>query len=146
MQLIAEKIGAADWASHLGKSDSVFVNASTFGLMLTGKVVDVDAEARTDMAGYFRRLTARLGEPVIRAAVGRAIRIMGEQFVLGATIEQALQAGRAAKAMSAPSTCWARARAPRRTPSATRIATRRPSRPSAAARTDAGRSTGTACR
>ena len=92
--LIAEKIGAADWASHLGKSDSVFVNASTFGLMLTGKVVDVDAEARADMGGYFRRLTARLGEPVIRAAVGRAIRIMGEQFVLGRSIEEALKRAR----------------------------------------------------
>ena len=92
--LIAEKIGSADWASHMGKSDSVFVNASTFGLMLTGKLVDVDAEARTDMAGYFRRLTARLGEPVIRAAVGRAIRIMGEQFVLGRTIEEALRRAR----------------------------------------------------
>ena len=92
--LIAEKIGAADWASHLGKSESVFVNASTFGLMLTGKVVDVDAEARADMGGYFRRLTARLGEPVIRAAVGRAIRIMGEQFVLGRTITEALKRAR----------------------------------------------------
>ncbi len=93
-RLIAEKIGSADWAAHLGRSDSVFVNASTFGLMLTGRVVDVDADARADMGGYFRRLTARLGEPVIRAAVARAIRIMGEQFVLGRTIEEALRRAR----------------------------------------------------
>ncbi len=92
--LIAEKIGGADWAGHMGKSDSVFVNASTFGLMLTGKLVDVDAEARADMGGYFRRLAGRMGEPVIRAAVGRAIRIMGEQFVLGRTIEEALKRSR----------------------------------------------------
>ncbi|MBE7218201.1 MAG: proline dehydrogenase family protein, partial [Caulobacteraceae bacterium] len=92
--LIAEKIGAADWASHMGKSESVFVNASTIGLMLTGKIVDVDAEARADMGGYFRKLAGRLGEPVIRAAVGRAIRIMGEQFVLGRTIEEALRRAR----------------------------------------------------
>ena len=47
-RLIAEKIGSADWAAHLGQSDSLFVNASTWGLMLTGKLVDVDDEAKTD--------------------------------------------------------------------------------------------------
>ena len=46
-RLIAEKIGSADWASHLGQSDSLFVNASTWGLMLTGQLVDVDEEAKT---------------------------------------------------------------------------------------------------
>src|SRR5690606_18560242 len=51
-RLIAEKIGSADWASHLGQSDSLFVNASTWGLMLTGKLVDVDDEARTDLPGF----------------------------------------------------------------------------------------------
>jgi RHH-type transcriptional regulator, proline utilization regulon repressor / proline dehydrogenase / delta 1-pyrroline-5-carboxylate dehydrogenase len=89
-KLIAEKIGSADWASHLGRSGSLFVNASTWGLMLTGKLVDVDAAARTDTVGYLRRLARRVGEPVIAAAVAQAIRIMGEQFVLGRTIEAAL--------------------------------------------------------
>ena len=89
-KLIAEKIGAADWASHLGQSGSLFVNASTWGLMLTGKLVDVDDAARTDMVGYLRRLARRVGEPVIAAAVAQAIRIMGEQFVLGRTIKAAL--------------------------------------------------------
>ena len=89
-KLIAEKIGAADWASHLGRSGSLFVNASTWGLMLTGKLVDVDEGARTDLVGYLRRLARRVGEPVIAAAVAQAIRIMGEQFVLGRTIEAAL--------------------------------------------------------
>lgn len=90
-RLIAEKISMANWASHLGKSDSLFVNASTWGLMLTGKLVDVDEEAKRDVGAYFKRLTAKVGEPVIRQAVAAAVRIMGEQFVLGRTIGDALK-------------------------------------------------------
>ncbi|MFN5615441.1 MAG: proline dehydrogenase family protein, partial [Brevundimonas sp.] len=90
-RLIAEKIGSADWASHLGKSDSLFVNASTWGLMLTGKLVDVDEDARRDLSGFLRRVAGRLGEPVIRRAVAQAVRIMGEQFVVGRTIDAALK-------------------------------------------------------
>jgi RHH-type proline utilization regulon transcriptional repressor/proline dehydrogenase/delta 1-pyrroline-5-carboxylate dehydrogenase len=89
--LIAEKIGPADWASHLGQSENLFVNASTWGLMLTGRLIDVDEEAKRDAAGFVKRLAGRVGEPVIRAAVAQAIRIMGEQFVLGRTIEDALK-------------------------------------------------------
>ena len=94
-RLIAEKIGPADWASHLGRSESLFVNASTWGLMLTGRLIDVDEEARTDPPGFMRRLAGRVGEPVIRAAVAQAVRIMGEQFVLGRTIEAALARAKA---------------------------------------------------
>ena len=93
-KLIAEKIGSADWASHLGQSDSLFVNASTWGLMLTGRLVDVDEAARTDVGGFVRRLAGRLGEPVVRQAVAAAVRIMGEQFVLGRDIEDALKRAR----------------------------------------------------
>jgi len=89
--LIAEKIGSADWAAHLGRSESLFVNASTWGLMLTGKLVDVEDEAKNDLGGYLKRLAGRVGEPVIRQAVAQAIRIMGEQFVLGRSIEAALK-------------------------------------------------------
>ncbi|MBV9510273.1 MAG: proline dehydrogenase family protein, partial [Caulobacteraceae bacterium] len=89
-RLIAEKIGSADWAAHLGRSDSLFVNASTWGLMLTGRLAEVEAAARDDLPGYLARLAGRLGEPMIRGAVARAIRIMGEQFVLGGAIEAAL--------------------------------------------------------
>ena len=89
-KLIAEKIGSADWASHLGRSDSLFVNAGTWGLMLTGQLVEVDEEARRDLGGFLRRLAGRVGEPVIRRAVATAIGFMGEQFVLGRTIEAAL--------------------------------------------------------
>jgi RHH-type proline utilization regulon transcriptional repressor/proline dehydrogenase/delta 1-pyrroline-5-carboxylate dehydrogenase len=69
----------------------MLVNASTWSLMLTGKLIDPDEEARTDLGGFIRRLAGRLGEPVIRRAVGAAVRIMGEQFVLGATIEKAIK-------------------------------------------------------
>jgi RHH-type proline utilization regulon transcriptional repressor/proline dehydrogenase/delta 1-pyrroline-5-carboxylate dehydrogenase len=93
-RLIAEKIGSADWASHLGQSDSLFVNASTWGLMLTGRIVDVDEQARRDLGGFIARIANRIGEPVIRQAVGAAVRIMGEQFVLGRTIEDALKRAR----------------------------------------------------
>jgi RHH-type transcriptional regulator, proline utilization regulon repressor / proline dehydrogenase / delta 1-pyrroline-5-carboxylate dehydrogenase len=88
-RLIAEKIASADWASHAGQSDSLLVNASTWSLMLTGRLIDPDDQARNDLSGFIRRLAGRMGEPVIRRAVGAAVRIMGEQFVLGATIEKA---------------------------------------------------------
>jgi RHH-type proline utilization regulon transcriptional repressor/proline dehydrogenase/delta 1-pyrroline-5-carboxylate dehydrogenase len=90
-RLIAEKIASADWASHIGKSDSLLVNASTWSLMLTGKLIDPDEEAKSNLPGFIRRLAGRLGEPVIRQAVGAAVRIMGEQFVLGSTIERAIK-------------------------------------------------------
>jgi len=89
--LIAEKIGSADWASHVGRSDSLFVNAGTWGLMLTGHLVEPDDDAKQDIGGFLRRLAGRLGEPVIRRAVATAIGVMGDQFVLGRTIEAALK-------------------------------------------------------
>jgi RHH-type proline utilization regulon transcriptional repressor/proline dehydrogenase/delta 1-pyrroline-5-carboxylate dehydrogenase len=89
--LIAEKIGSADWASHVGRSDSLFVNAGTWGLMLTGHLVEPDESARRDIGGFLRRLAGRLGEPVIRRAVATAIGVMGDQFVLGRSIEAALK-------------------------------------------------------
>ncbi|MGA0605597.1 bifunctional proline dehydrogenase/L-glutamate gamma-semialdehyde dehydrogenase PutA [Phenylobacterium sp. VNQ135] len=90
-RLIAEKIASADWASHAGKSDSVLVNASTWSLMLTGKLIDPDEEAKNDLSGFIKKLAGRLGEPVIRRAVGAAVKIMGEQFVLGSTIDKAIK-------------------------------------------------------
>lgn len=94
-RLIAEKIGSADWASHIGRSDSLFVNASTWGLMLTGRLLDADEQAKRDLGGFLTRVAGRIGEPVVRQAVATAVRMMGEQFVLGRTIESALaRAGR----------------------------------------------------
>jgi len=94
-RLIAEKIASADWARHVGRSNCVLVNASTWSLMLTGRMIDPDEEAGRDLPGFIRRLAGRLSEPVIRRAIGAAVRIMGEQFVLGATIEQAVKRARA---------------------------------------------------
>jgi len=94
-RLIAEKIGSADWAAHLGQSESLFVNASTWGLMLTGKLVEPDEEARRDLPAFLKKIAGRVGEPVIRAAVAQAVRIMGEQFVLGRDIQAALRRAQA---------------------------------------------------
>jgi len=92
--LIAEKIGSGGWNQHLWKSENWLVNASTLGLMVSGSLMDVDRAAKRDPAEYFRRLAGRLGEPVIRTAVKRAMRILGEQFVLGRTIGAAIKRGR----------------------------------------------------
>ncbi|MBB5207838.1 RHH-type proline utilization regulon transcriptional repressor/proline dehydrogenase/delta 1-pyrroline-5-carboxylate dehydrogenase [Chiayiivirga flava] len=90
-RLIRDKLGEADWDSHLGRSDSVLVNASTWGLMLTGRMVNLADETKRSVGGAFRRLIGRAGEPVIRLAVRQAMRIMGHQFVMGRTIEEALK-------------------------------------------------------
>ncbi|HBO14425.1 MAG TPA: bifunctional proline dehydrogenase/L-glutamate gamma-semialdehyde dehydrogenase, partial [Halieaceae bacterium] len=92
-RLIAEKIQSGDWGSHRGKSASRFVNASVWGLMLTGRIVRLDEEAVSDTGSWMRRLVNNLGEPVVRQAVLQAMRIMGGQYVLGRTISEALQRG-----------------------------------------------------
>ncbi|MBS0276973.1 MAG: proline dehydrogenase family protein, partial [Proteobacteria bacterium] len=90
-KLIKDKIGSGNWDSHKGQSDSVFVNASTWALMLTGRVVKLDTTAGWDFEGILRRLVSRTGEPVIRQAVTYAMRILGQQFVLGRSIEEAMK-------------------------------------------------------
>jgi len=94
--LIKDKLSDADWRRHLGSSDSLFVNASTWALMLTGRVIRLDHRGE-DLAGVLRRLVARSGEPVIRQAVTQAMRILGRQFVMGRTIQEALERARAAE-------------------------------------------------
>jgi len=89
-KLIRDKLGEANWKKHVGSSDSVFVNASTWGLMLTGHLVNLAEETRRDFSGALKRLVGRAGEPVIRLAVRQAMRIMGHQFVMGRTIDEAL--------------------------------------------------------
>ncbi|HEX5755475.1 MAG TPA: bifunctional proline dehydrogenase/L-glutamate gamma-semialdehyde dehydrogenase PutA [Arenimonas sp.] len=93
-RLIRDKLGEADWESHLGRSSSVLVNASTWGLMLTGHLVGLAEETRRNVAGAFRRLVGRAGEPAIRLAVRQAMRIMGHQFVMGRSINEALTRSR----------------------------------------------------
>ena len=92
--LIRDKLGDANWKRHLGQSDSVLVNASTWGLMLTGKLVDLADDTKRDVHGAFQRLVGRAGEPMIRLAVRQAMKIMGHQFVLGRTIDEALARSR----------------------------------------------------
>ncbi|WP_043688971.1 bifunctional proline dehydrogenase/L-glutamate gamma-semialdehyde dehydrogenase PutA [Luteimonas huabeiensis] len=93
-RLIRDKLGEADWKRHLGQSDSLLVNASTWGLMLTGRLVDLADETKRDAHGAFKRLIGRVGEPVIRLATRQAMRIMGHQFVMGRTIDEALARSR----------------------------------------------------
>jgi len=93
-RLIRDKLGDADWKRHMGRSDSVLVNASTWGLMLTGHLVDLADETKRDVHGAFKRLVGRVGEPVIRLAVRQAMRIMGHQFVMGRSIGEALARSR----------------------------------------------------
>ena len=86
--LIEDKIAPSDWGRHLGKSASSLVNASTWALMLTGKVLD---EREPGIVGHLRNAVKRLGEPVIRTAVSRAMKEMGRNFVLGETIDLAMK-------------------------------------------------------
>ncbi|MEM7282646.1 MAG: bifunctional proline dehydrogenase/L-glutamate gamma-semialdehyde dehydrogenase PutA [Pseudomonadota bacterium] len=85
--LIKDKISDADWSEHLGTTDSIFVNASTWGLMLTGKLVGGDEEP--DIGAFLKRMVARAGEPVVRGALRQAMKIMGHQYVMGQTIGEA---------------------------------------------------------
>ena len=85
--LIEDKIAPSDWGKHMGHSTSSLVNASTWALMLTGKVLQEDS---TGPVGHLRGAIKRLGEPVIRTAVARAMKEMGRQFVLGETIQGAM--------------------------------------------------------
>jgi len=89
-KLIRDKLGDANWRKHLGQSDSVLVNASTWSLMLTGELVNLE-DTRKDFNGALRRLIKRAGEPAIRMAVRQAMRIMGHQFVMGRNIQEALE-------------------------------------------------------
>jgi RHH-type proline utilization regulon transcriptional repressor/proline dehydrogenase/delta 1-pyrroline-5-carboxylate dehydrogenase len=89
-RLIAQTLGGGDWSAHAGQSESLFVNASVWGLMMTGRIVELPEEARQNAGGWFQRLARRLGEPIVRQAVRRAVRIIGDEFVVGTDIEHAL--------------------------------------------------------
>ncbi|MGR3885521.1 trifunctional transcriptional regulator/proline dehydrogenase/L-glutamate gamma-semialdehyde dehydrogenase [Pseudomonas sp. 1152_12] len=86
--LIRDKISSGDWGPHLGNSPSMFVNAATWGLLLTGKLVSTNSEA--GLTSLLRRIISKGGEPLIRKSVDMAMRMMGEQFVTGESIAQAL--------------------------------------------------------
>ncbi|MEG1065366.1 proline dehydrogenase family protein, partial [Comamonas sp.] len=86
--LIRDKLRGGDWQAHLGKSPSLFVNAAAWGLVVTGKLVDTHSES--GLLASLKRITAKGGEPLVRKGVDMAMRLMGEQFVMGETIAEAL--------------------------------------------------------
>ncbi|NLS00595.1 trifunctional transcriptional regulator/proline dehydrogenase/L-glutamate gamma-semialdehyde dehydrogenase [Rhizobium sp. P38BS-XIX] len=94
--LIRDKIAGGDWKSHLGGGRSMFVNAATWGLVVTGKLTSTVSESK--LSASLTRLIARAGEPVIRRGVDMAMRMMGEQFVTGETINEALRRARSLEA------------------------------------------------
>lgn len=92
-KLIAEKIRDGNWASHRGHSDSLFVNASVWGLMLTGAMLPLTEEITGDTSRWMKQLVSRLSEPVVRRAMLRAMRMMGSHYVLGQTLPDAFARG-----------------------------------------------------
>ncbi len=90
-RLIREKLSIGHWHEHLGKSESILVNASTWGLMLTGRLINLAPDTRNNLGAVLKRLAARSGEPLVRVAVIQAMEIIGRQFVFGEAIEQALE-------------------------------------------------------
>ena len=91
-RLIADKISKGDWRKHLGESPSLFVNAATWGLLITGKLVSTSSES--GLGSAMTKLIAKGGEPLIRKGVDLAMRMLGNQFVTGQTIEEALKNSR----------------------------------------------------
>ena len=90
-ELIADKLAGPDWSEKLGRSDSSFVNAATFSLLLTGKVLGGVQDRSDNWKAALGRAIGRLGEPVVRTAVREAMKILGRNFVFGRTIDEALQ-------------------------------------------------------
>ena len=89
--LIRDKISQGDWRAHTGGSPSLFVNAATWGLMITGKLVTVSSEK--NLSNALTRMISRGGEPLVRKGVNIAMRLLGEQFVAGRTISEAINHG-----------------------------------------------------
>ena len=90
-ELIADKLAGPDWSDKLGQSDSAFVNAATFSLLLTGKVLEGAQDRSVNWKSALGRAVGRLGEPVVRTAVREAMKILGRNFVFGRTIDEALK-------------------------------------------------------
>src|SRR5687767_14412336 len=93
-RLIRDKLSQGDWERHVGRSRSLLVNAGTWGMMLTGKLVSLDVDKARNPADWFGRLASRAGEPVVRLALRQGMKLMAEQFVMGRTIGDALARSR----------------------------------------------------
>ncbi len=92
--LIQDKLGSARWEKHIGQSESLLVNASTWGLMLTGRMVNLPALSGKGLKHRLNQLVARTGEPVVRLAIRQAMKIMAHQFVMGRSIGEAIRRSR----------------------------------------------------
>ena len=99
-KLIKDKFSQGDWKRHLGESESLLVNAGTWGMMLTGKLVTPAADGIADVSSWLTRLAAKAGEPIVRGALRQGMKLMAEQFVMGRSISDALK--RAAAGDQAP--------------------------------------------
>ncbi|MFO1205664.1 MAG: bifunctional proline dehydrogenase/L-glutamate gamma-semialdehyde dehydrogenase PutA [Burkholderiales bacterium] len=95
-RLLRDKLSRGDWRKHLEPGGSLLVNASTWGLMLSGKLTRLDSDAARDPVAWYERMVARTGEAVVRLAVRQAMRLMAEQFVMGRNIAEAIERGRTA--------------------------------------------------
>ena len=93
-KLIRDKLSQGDWERHVGRNRSLLVNAGTWGMMLTGRLVSLDAESAGNAGTWFARLAARAGEPIVRTALRQGMKLMAEQFVMGRTIGDALARSR----------------------------------------------------
>ena len=93
-RLIQDKISPANWDAHVGKSDSSFVNAASWALMLTGKILNPEDIQENYFSNILKRFIKRTSEPMIRKALLEAMRILGKQFVMGRTIQEALARSR----------------------------------------------------
>ena len=93
--LIRDKLTSADWTQHIGKSDSMFVNIATWTLMLTGKIIEEHSQQGAKLKAAVKNVTRRASEPIIRKAVAQAMKILGQQFVMGQTITEALKNAKA---------------------------------------------------
>lgn len=89
-KLIADKLAGADWEAHLGLSSSILVNAGTWGLMLTGRLVQLGSKTQKSIGNTIGRLVNRSGEPMVRTAIRQSMKIMGYQFVMGRNIKEAM--------------------------------------------------------
>lgn len=89
--LIRDKIGKGNWQAHLGVSDSMFVNATTWGLLITGRIVNYNP---SKLSYFLNKIIRNSGEPIIRKSIDIAIRIMGRNFIIGETISEALSRSR----------------------------------------------------
>ncbi|WP_144391826.1 bifunctional proline dehydrogenase/L-glutamate gamma-semialdehyde dehydrogenase PutA [Pleionea sediminis] len=90
-ELIRDKLSKGQWTPHLGNSDSLFVNASSWGLLFTGNMVQYADKRKREHFGLLKKTLGRLGEPVIRRAMNIAMKVMGRQFVMGENIEDAVE-------------------------------------------------------